>query len=160
MALRPRPEAVRDNAPRFLSQPFDVAFGLMALLATVGTGKVLIQQYDALPHVGLLSLPLWLLSTWVILGLVGSVGMLTGVALGFWRSISRGLSATGNWFSLGVWLTVGITDALYEPTGIDRWGQYLAIALGCGMRVAFLARVEKGTDRAVEEKRRSDEDDA
>lgn len=149
MALQARPEVVREREPRVSAQPFEFACSIMFINAGVATARVLTQLDDVYPRVGLLALPVPLLWGWVVAATVGGLLIAGGLAYGFTKRLGRAAESAGLWLAGTSWASVAIVQAFLAPGSPQLWLQYVAITLGCGLRLRSLRRVEHAYDRVA-----------
>lgn len=156
MALRPRGQAIKDNIPRILLAPFEFAVAFMFISTGLSAARAVVKYGNHLPDTGLLSLPHSILWGWIVAVIAGAICILIGLAAGLTRRMARAVERSGLWLTLAAWATIAVGQMCFTLSDPLSYAQYLAIVLGCALRLYASREVEHAMTRATEEARRDD----
>lgn len=144
MALRRRSRAARDGDSRVLSAPFELGVSALFIITALHLAQTLLSLPAQHPHVGLMAYPLWLLWAWAAWVFGGGLGMFVGLVLvGPFLRMGRGIEKAGLWLALTGWSTIALADIVEDWRSPLEWGAYVAIVLGCVLRVVALHKIER-----------------
>lgn len=143
MALKRRSAAVRSKDNRILTAPFEFGLSLLFIITALNLAHQLITIPQPWPHIGLAIYPFWLLWTWAGTVLGGGVSIATGLLIGPYLRVGRGIEKAGVWLAATSWLTIAMADFVSDPHDIYGWLTYAAIVLSCALRLVALHKIER-----------------
>lgn len=134
-----------DVKTNITSHPFEFVFSSILVLRLWRSVDMLLD-YDKLPEsfkVGLMSLPLVMLWTWVVMGLIGSLLIFAGLSTSSFTRKSRALEASGLWLSAAMWFSIGVSDLVIAPLDFRGYAAFFVITGGCMVRLIALNRLQR-----------------
>lgn len=122
------------------AHPFEFVACVSTFLSVYGAFQLLLYHPEILDQAtqGILTVPKYLLWTWVIMGFLGAVATASGLALSIFSPKGRVLEEQGLWLMGAMWLSAGVVRIVLD---LDAWVEYLryfAIAGGCVLRLMML----------------------
>lgn len=122
------------------AHPFEFVACVSTFLSVYGAFRLLLYHPEILDQAtqGILTVPKYLLWTWVIMGFLGAVATASGLALSIFSPKGRVLEEQGLWLMGAMWLSAGVVRIVLD---LDAWVEYLryfAIAGGCVLRLMML----------------------
>lgn len=122
------------------AHPFEMVACISTLLSVYGAFKLLLYQPEILDAatVGILSLPKYILWVWVIMGFLGAGLTAAGLTMSIFSPKGRVLEEQGLWLMGAMWLSAGIARSFLDIDAWIEYARYLAIAIGCILRLMML----------------------
>lgn len=122
------------------AHPFEFVACVSTFLSVYGAFDLLLHHPDVLDNAtqGILSVPKYLLWTWVVIGFLGSVATAIGLALSIFSPKGRVLEEQGLWLIGAMWLSTGVVRVVLDFGAWLEYVRYFAIAGGCILRLMML----------------------
>lgn len=134
------------------AHPFEAVACTSTFLSVYGGFKLLLLHPEVLDNAeyGILSLPKYLIWTWVVIGFLGAVITFAGLTMSTWNQKGRAIEASGLWLMGSMWLTAGIAAAMLDLWLWEEYVRYFAIAAGCVFRLVIIHDFHTIIQRRVE----------
>lgn len=100
------------------------------------------QLLHATEH-GFLSLPIFILWVWCVMGTIGTSLIIAGLGMSMFSRAGRAIEAAGLWLVMAMWASVAISVVAFGSSRISEYGSYLAISIACGFRILALNQIQK-----------------
>lgn len=122
------------------AHPFEFVACVSTFLSVYGAFDLLLNHPDVLDNAtqGILSVPKYLLWTWVVIGFLGAVATAIGLALSIFSPKGRVLEEQGLWLIGAMWLSTGVVRVVLDFGAWVEYVRYFAIAGGCILRLMML----------------------
>lgn len=147
--LTHRSTRVAERMPRILAHPFEFTVALMFLITGGNSINVLIHVRSQL-RIGLLALPLPLLWVWILAIVLGALLIVASYVQPVTKLMVRATERAGLCLAGAAWTCIAIVLIHLDPGHPAMWLQYVAITLGCVLRLWAMHRYEKGLRKAAE----------
>ena len=134
------------------AHPFEGVACISTFLSVYSGLKLLLYHPEVLDNAdsGILSLPKYLIWSWVVLGFIGAVITFVGLTMSTWNEKGRMIESSGLWFMGSMWLTAGVALSFLDLWLWEEYVRYFAIAAGCVLRLAVLHDFHKIMQRRIE----------
>src|SRR5690349_12950200 len=122
------------------AHPFEAVACISTFLSVYGGLQLLLYHPEYLDNAtsGILSLPKWMIWTWVVMGFVGAVLTFCGLAASIFSTKGRSVEESGLWLMGAMWLTAGVARSFLDLNAWVEYSRYLAIAGGCILRLMMI----------------------
>lgn len=122
------------------AHPFEMVACVSTFLSVYGAFKLLLYSPEVLDRAtaGILSLPKYILWTWVVMGFLGAILTASGLTMSIFSTKGRVLEEQGLWLMGAMWLSAGIARSFLDIGAWLEYVRYLSIAGGCALRLMML----------------------
>jgi hypothetical protein len=139
------------------AHPFEFVACVSTFLSVYGAFKLLLYRPEILDNAnaGILSLPKYILWTWVIMGFIGAVMTGSGLTMSIFSQKGRVIEESGLWLMGAMWLTAGVARSILDLEAWLEYMRYLAIAGGCALRLMMINDFHEIMSKAWRETKRA-----
>lgn len=127
------------------AHPFEMVACISTFLSVYGAMRLLLYSPEAVENAtsGILTLPTYLLWTWIVMGFFGAAATAGGLTMSIFSPKGRVLEEQGLWLMGAMWLSAGVTRSIMDLEAWIEYMRYLSIAGGCIIRLMMLNDVHE-----------------